>query len=90
MQEEACIFGVSNVTIRDVTERPETVDCGSNILSGTDPASILNAVALMTSRKRNWSPPPEYLAPLVAETVCNLILSERMPDAAEVEWRSRG
>jgi UDP-N-acetylglucosamine 2-epimerase (non-hydrolysing) len=89
VQEEACIFGVANVTIRDVTERPETVECGSNILAGADPANIVNAVHLMTSRKRNWSPPPEYLAPLVAETVCNLLLSQRLPDAAEVAWRAR-
>ena len=89
VQEEACIFGVANVTIRDVTERPETVECGSNILAGADPASIVNAVRLMTSRKRNWSPPPEYMAPLVAETVCNLLLSQRLPDAAEVAWRAR-
>ena len=34
VQEEACIFGVPNVTIRDVTERPETLECGSNILCG--------------------------------------------------------
>jgi UDP-N-acetylglucosamine 2-epimerase (non-hydrolysing) len=89
VQEEACIFGVANVTIRDVTERPETVECGSNILAGADPASIVNAVHLMTSRKRNWSPPAEYLVPLVAETVCNLLLSQRLPDAAEVAWRAR-
>jgi UDP-N-acetylglucosamine 2-epimerase (non-hydrolysing) len=89
VQEEACIFGVANVTLRDVTERPETVECGSNILAGADPASIVNAVQLMTSRKRTWSPPAEYLAPLVAETVCNLLLSQRLPDPAEVAWRSR-
>ena len=89
VQEEACIFGVANVTIRDVTERPETMDCGSNILAGTEPDSIVNAVDLMTSRKRSWTPPSEYLAPLVAETVCNLLLSQRMPDAAEDQWQSR-
>ncbi len=38
VQEEACIFHVPNVTIRDVTERPETIECGSNVLAGCDPA----------------------------------------------------
>jgi UDP-N-acetylglucosamine 2-epimerase (non-hydrolysing) len=33
VQEECCIFGVPNVTLRDVTERPETVEVGSNMLS---------------------------------------------------------
>ncbi len=37
VQEECCIFKVPAVTLRDVTERPETLDCGSNILSGADP-----------------------------------------------------
>ncbi|HDK81211.1 MAG TPA: UDP-N-acetylglucosamine 2-epimerase (non-hydrolyzing), partial [Nitrospirae bacterium] len=34
VQEECCIFRVPNVTIRDVTERPETVETGSNIIAG--------------------------------------------------------
>ena len=89
VQEETCIFGVANVTIRDVTERPETLDCGSNILAGTEPADVLNAVHLMTHRKRCWTPPAEYLATGVAETVCNLLLSHRVPDAAEMEWHTQ-
>ena len=32
VQEEACILGVPCVTIRDRTERPETVDVGANVL----------------------------------------------------------
>ena len=44
VQEECCIFRVANVTIRDVTERPETVECGSNILSGTDPEMVVRGI----------------------------------------------
>jgi len=87
VQEEACIFGVPNVTVRDVTERPETVECGSNILSGADPSDILAAVRLVTTQKGKWNPPPEYLAPAVAETVCRILLSYRMPDPSELVWR---
>ena len=36
VQEETCILGVPNVTLRDVTERPETIECGSNVLAGCD------------------------------------------------------
>ena len=43
VQEECCIFGVPNVTLRDVTERPETIECGSNILTGADPDRDLAA-----------------------------------------------
>ena len=37
VQEECCIMGVPTVTVRDTTERPETIECGSNVLSGVEP-----------------------------------------------------
>lgn len=47
VQEEACIFGVPNVTIRDVTERPETIECGSNVLAGVNADAMLSLVKLV-------------------------------------------
>lgn len=88
VQEEACLFGTPNVTIREVTERPETVECGSNFLAGSDPEAIARAVALVRGSPRTWTPPAEYLEPLVAETVARIVTSFRPPDAAEIEWRS--
>jgi UDP-N-acetylglucosamine 2-epimerase (non-hydrolysing) len=41
LQEETTALGVPCVTIRENTERPVTVDEGSNVLAGTDPAAIL-------------------------------------------------
>ncbi len=90
VQEEACIFGVPNVTIRDVTERPETVECGSNFLAGSDPAVIERAVRFVTSEVGAWSPPLEYLQPNVAETTCRIVTGFRSPDRAELEWTSGG
>lgn len=43
VQEETCIVGVPCVTMRDNTERPETLQVGSNILAGTNPNRILEA-----------------------------------------------
>jgi len=60
VQEERCIFGVPNVTIRDVTERPETVESGSNILSGTDADAIGRTVHVVLEQKPRWRVPPEY------------------------------
>lgn len=74
VQEEGCIFGVPNVTIRDVTERPETVDCGSNVLAGSNPERILQLVKFVTSRPHTWQPPPEYMVPHVAATVGRILL----------------
>lgn len=43
LQEETTALGVPCVTIRDNTERPVTVDEGTNVLAGTDPARIVAA-----------------------------------------------
>ena len=74
VQEECCIFGVPNVTLRDVTERAETIEVGSNILTGADPGAILRAVKLVVERRGAWTPPPEYLEPAVSATVANILL----------------
>lgn len=87
VQEECCIFGVPAVTLREVTERPETVECGSNFLSGTDPAAVMRGVAFVTANRGRWIPPKEYMEPQVAETVVRILLSFRVADAAELEWR---
>ena len=73
VQEECCIFRVANVTIRDVTERPETIECGSNMLSGADPDSILRCVRVVLDQKDGWTVPPEYLVPAVSATVTKIL-----------------
>jgi UDP-N-acetylglucosamine 2-epimerase (non-hydrolysing) len=75
VQEECCLFKVPNVTLRDVTERPETVEVGSNILSGAEPASIVKCVDLALSRPTNWTPPREYLVEDVSSTVTKIAIS---------------
>lgn len=77
VQEECAIFKVSNVTLRDVTERPETIECGSNILSGADPTQILDSVNTVLSRPANWSPPPEYMVENVSQTVTKILIGYR-------------
>ena len=73
VQEECCIFQVANVTIRDVTERPETIECGSNILSGADPDMILHSVRTILEQKHAWTVPPEYLTLNVSHTAIKLL-----------------
>jgi len=74
VQEECAIFGVPNVTLRDVTERPETIECGSNILSGSDPGTILSSVNTVLELDKNWTAPREYLAQYVSDTVLRIVL----------------
>jgi UDP-N-acetylglucosamine 2-epimerase (non-hydrolysing) len=75
VQEETCILRVPSVTLRDVTERPETIECGSNVLAGCDAASIVAFVRVVTDKLPNWQIPPEYLAPDVSDTVVRILLS---------------
>jgi len=41
VQEETTVLGVPCLTARENTERPVTIECGTNQLVGTDPANIL-------------------------------------------------
>ena len=77
VQEECSIFNVANVTIRDVTERPETLECGSNMLSGADPESVLRCVRAVLDGRASWAAPPEYLARNVSSTVSKIVLGYR-------------
>ncbi len=57
VQEEACILKVPCVTIRNNTERPETLDVGANILAGTEPKEMLSKVEYMFFATTKWKNP---------------------------------
>lgn len=75
VQEECSIFGIPSLSLRDVTERPETLECGSNLLSGAEPDLIDKQVRLAVGSVGNWKAPDEYLKKNVAETVTRILLS---------------
>lgn len=74
VQEECCIFNVPSVTLRKVTERPETIECGSNVLTGLDPEAIVKTVQITKQEEWKWTPPPEYLEGNVSNKVVKLLL----------------
>lgn len=57
VQEEACVLKVPCVTLRENTERPETVRVGGNMLAGTDPSRILRSAMKMKAKKVSWKQP---------------------------------
>ena len=57
IQEEACILGVPCVTLRDNTERPETLEVGSNVLAGTRPEEIVKMTRIMLGKSKGWKNP---------------------------------
>lgn len=57
VQEETCILGVPCVTLRDNTERPETVEVGSNVLAGIKSENIVEAARRMLVKDKSWKNP---------------------------------
>ena len=57
VQEETCILKIPCVTLRDNTERPETLEVGSNVLAGVNQNKILECVKIMVSKERDWKNP---------------------------------
>jgi UDP-N-acetylglucosamine 2-epimerase (non-hydrolysing) len=74
VQEECCLFHIPTVTIRKSTERPETIECGSNIVSGLCANRILEAVKLMVQLPTDWVCPQGYLDTDVSMKVIKFML----------------
>lgn len=74
VQEEACILNVPCVTLRDNTERPETIEVGANILAGTSADKILECVKFMLSSEGNWINP--FGDGKAGERIVNIIVGD--------------
>jgi len=74
VQEECCLFHVPTVTIRKTTERPETIACGSNMLSGINAEQILNCVNVMVTQSKKWKFPEGYSDLNVSDKVVKILL----------------
>ena len=58
VQEETCILGVPCITVRDNTERPETITAGSNILAGSRPGTkLVKLTKTSILNKKKWKHP---------------------------------
>lgn len=57
VQEETTALGVPCVTLRNNTERPVTIECGTNVLGGTERLSIRQAIGDQLARLHSSSVP---------------------------------
>ncbi len=57
VQEESCIFGTKCVTLRENTERPETVAIGANVVAGWQENGIVEKATEMLEGKTEWKQP---------------------------------
>ncbi len=75
IQEETTVLGVPCVTLRENTERPVTVTCGSNYLTGTNPVKILETVDLILSKKGKESSIPQFWDGKAGERIVSTLVS---------------
>lgn len=78
VQEECNIFGIPNVTVRDCTERPETVEAGSNIFVGCDREAFQTACAFALADKTAFGLISDYEKLNVSSTVVRILLSKEI------------
>jgi UDP-N-acetylglucosamine 2-epimerase (non-hydrolysing) len=71
VQEEACILNTPCITLRENTERPETLDVGANLLAGTGKKIIQCARKMMKSSSK-WTNP--YGSGDAAEIILKLLV----------------
>lgn len=77
VQEESCIFQVPAITIRETTERRETIECGSNILCGTKYNDIMESFNIINNTNSTWKVPEDYLVENVSDIVINILAGKK-------------
>lgn len=73
IQEETTYLGIPCFTLRDNTERPVTVDAGTNTLLGLDPAAIAGIPAALAGRPEERLDPPPLWDGRASERIADLV-----------------
>ena len=76
LQEETTALGVPCITIRENTERPVTVDEGSNVLAGTDPVRIVAEVRKVLAGNGKQGRRPQLWDGKAAERIVAILAAE--------------
>ena len=74
--EETTVMGVPCVTLRNSTERPETITEGTNVLIGTDPSRLGPEIGKMVKRDWKKGSIPELWDGRAAERIVDVILNK--------------
>ncbi|SDW86037.1 UDP-N-acetylglucosamine 2-epimerase (non-hydrolysing) [Lutibacter oricola] len=72
--EETTVMGIPCITLRDNTERPETVTLGTNELIGTNPKSIKQALDKLFNNKWKKGSIPELWDGLTSKRIIDVLL----------------
>jgi UDP-N-acetylglucosamine 2-epimerase (non-hydrolysing) len=74
IQEETTALGVPCLTMRENTERPVTVEVGTNILVGTDPLKVVPAAREILAGRAKKGSLPEYWDGKAAERIADILI----------------
>lgn len=97
ISEESAILGFPAVTLREAIERPEALDAGSILLTGLDPAVVVDAVEFVVDERDRFPVheiPPEYAITNTSQRVVKLILGtarlarhwQNLSDFSRYDW----
>lgn len=79
LQEETTALGIHCVTIRENTERPITVEIGTNVLAGTGTSAILDAYSESLVKKGSAKVPPLWDGK-ASERIWSILRSDKEND----------
>jgi UDP-N-acetylglucosamine 2-epimerase (non-hydrolysing) len=79
IQEETTFLGVPCFTLRAQTERPVTVEAGTNTILGLDPARIAELPALIADRAGTPHRVPELWDGRAAERIADVLARVELP-----------
>lgn len=83
LQEETTVLGVPCVTMRDNTERPITVEQGSNMLAGTDPDKVLAACHAVLAGQGHRGRRPALWDGQSAARIVDILAGKLCPGSAQ-------
>ena len=82
IQEETTVLGVPCLTVRENTERPATIECGTNRLVGTDPTAMLAAARQALNGRLPSGRLPELWDGHAAERIVDILAQQFLAKAA--------
>jgi len=75
VSEESAIAEFKAVTLRDSMERPEALEAGTIIMTGTDPSKFIQSVQVALDSPKSATIAKDYLIPDTSTRVVNFIIS---------------
>ena len=76
IQEETTFFGIPCITLRENTERPVTIDVGTNILVGSDTDLVISEAKKVINGEAKKGQIPELWDGKAAERIVSIIEKE--------------